>query len=69
MIEYAFGCATVGVVWFFWPRLQAWLSGEATKVETHAKADLSAVAQGAKADLSALKQGAQADLDQLKGKP
>ena len=80
MIEYALGCATVGAVWLFWPRLKAWLSGEATKVETQAKADLSAglsavaqgakaEAQGAKAGLSALKQGAQADLDQLKGKP
>jgi hypothetical protein len=57
MIEYALGCATVGAVWLFWPRLDAWLSGEAAKVETQARAGV-----------ASLKQSAQADLDQLKEK-
>jgi hypothetical protein len=58
MIEYALGCATLGAIWFFWPRLRAWLAGEATKVETHAQADL-----------AALKQSAQAELDKRAEKP
>jgi hypothetical protein len=40
MIGYLLGCATVGVAWFFWPKLKTWLAGEETKVEGAAKTDL-----------------------------
>jgi len=32
MFEYALGCLTVGAVWFFWPRISAWLPGEKAKI-------------------------------------
>ena len=38
MIGYALGCLTVGVVWFFWPKLKAWASGEQAKVGLDVKA-------------------------------
>ncbi len=39
MIGYALGCLTVGVVWFFWPKLKAWVSGERAKVVLDVKAE------------------------------
>ncbi|MEA3024022.1 MAG: hypothetical protein QOK01_2874 [Alphaproteobacteria bacterium] len=39
MIGYALGCFTVGVVWFFWPRLRAWASGERAKLVLDVKAE------------------------------
>ena len=33
MIGYALGCLTVGVVWFFWPKLREWASGEQAKLQ------------------------------------
>ena len=32
MLEYVLGCLTVGVVWFFWPKITAALRGEAKKI-------------------------------------
>jgi hypothetical protein len=39
MIGYAFGCFTIGVVWFFWPKLRAWTSGERAKLVLDVKAE------------------------------
>jgi hypothetical protein len=39
MIGYALGCLTVGVAWFFWPRLKAWASGEQARVVRDVKAE------------------------------
>ena len=39
MIGYALGCFTVGVVWFFWPRVRAWASGEQAKLVRDVKAE------------------------------
>jgi hypothetical protein len=68
MIEYLLGCATVGVAWYVWPRISAWLSGEETKVETQAKADLSAVAKTATADLSVEAHRAKTEIGKLEGR-
>ena len=40
MIEYILGCATVGVAWYVWPKISAWLSGREAKIETQAKAEV-----------------------------
>jgi hypothetical protein len=32
MIGYTLGCLTVGVAWFFWPKLKVWASGEQAKI-------------------------------------
>ena len=39
MIGYALGCFTVGVVWFVWPKLRAWASGERAKLVLAVKAE------------------------------
>ena len=39
MIGYALGCLTVGVVWFFWPKLRAWASGERAELVLDVKAE------------------------------
>src|SRR5712671_1683956 len=39
MIGYALGCLTVGVVWFFWPKLRAWASGEQAKLVLDVKGE------------------------------
>ena len=39
MIGYALGCLTVGVVWFIWPKLKAWGSGEQAKLALDVKAE------------------------------
>ena len=39
MIGYALGCLTVGVAWFFWPKLKAWAAGEQAKLVLGVKAE------------------------------
>jgi hypothetical protein len=62
MIEYILGCATVGVAWYVWPKIPAWLSGKEAKIETQAKAAMSAVAGTANAEAGTAK----AEIDKLK---
>ncbi len=45
MLEYVLGCVTVGLVWYFWPRIRAALGSEAAKVEGEAKSRLDKIGE------------------------